>query len=84
MDIREEIIQKVIQALEGRVDAKTVDTVQDVLIMQLNSYEIQERCTDITIVDDSAEKMLKSFWQRNGLKVLRNLHCIDMQRKIGN
>lgn len=61
MDIREEIIQKVIQALEGRVDAKTADTVQDVLIMQLNNYEIQQRYTEIATVDDSAEKMLKKF-----------------------
>ena len=64
MDIREEIIQKVMQALEGRVDARTSDTVQDVLIMQLNNYEIQERCTEVAAVDDSAEK--------NAEKVLGN------------
>ena len=43
MDIREQIIQKVMQALEGRVDAGAADTVQDVLVVELNSYEIDRK-----------------------------------------
>lgn len=61
MEIREQIIQKVVRALEGRVDTRTADTIQDVLIMELNNYEVQERSTEVAIVDDSAEKMLKKF-----------------------
>lgn len=61
MDIREQIIQKVMQALEGRVDAGTADIVQDVLVIELNNYEVQERCTEVAAIDNSAEKMLKKF-----------------------
>lgn len=61
MEIREQIIQKVVRALEGRVDARTADMIQDVLIMELSNYEVQERSTEVTIVDGSAEKMLKKF-----------------------
>ena len=61
MDIREQVIQKVMQALEGRVGQETADIVQDVLVLELNSYEIQERCTEVAEVDGSAERMLKKF-----------------------
>lgn len=61
MDIREEIIQKVMQVLEGQVDGNIADTIYDILVMELNNYEVQERCTDVTTVDDSARKMLKKF-----------------------
>lgn len=61
MDAREMIIQKVMQTLEGRVDARTADTVQDVLVIQLNNYEVQERCTEVATVNDSAERMLDKF-----------------------
>ena len=61
MEIREEIIQKVMRALDGRVDAGTADVVQDILTIELNNYEVQERCTDMVTVDDSAERMLKKF-----------------------
>lgn len=60
-DIRASIIQKVVEALNNRTDEDTVNLVQDILIMQLNSYEIQERCTDIAFRDNSAEGNLKKF-----------------------
>ena len=49
------------QALDGRTDAGTADIVQDILIIELNNYEIQERCTDVALADDSADRMLKKF-----------------------
>lgn len=61
MDIREQVIQKVMQALEGRVDAGAADTIQDVLVIELNNYEIMERCTEVAEVDGSAERLLKRF-----------------------
>ena len=61
MDLREQIIQKIMQALDGRTDAGTADIVQDILIIELNNYEIQERCTDVALADDSADRMLKKF-----------------------
>ena len=61
MDIREQVIQKGMQALEGRVSQETADIVQDVLVLELNCYEVQERCTEVAEVDGSAERMLKKF-----------------------
>ena len=61
MDIRTDIIQKVTETLQGRVDEDTVNIVQDTLIMQLNKYEVQERCTEVAVRDDSAEGLLKKF-----------------------
>lgn len=60
-DIRTSIIQKVMEALHGRVDAGIADLVQDVLVVQLNQYEVQERCTEISVRDNSAEGVLKKF-----------------------
>ena len=61
MDIRETIIQAVMAALRGRVPAETVNIVQDVLVIELNQYEVQERCTAVTVQDNSAEGLLKRF-----------------------
>ena len=61
MDIRSDIVQKVTEALQGRVNEDVVSIVQDVLIMQLNQYEVMERCTEVAVRDDSAEGLLKKF-----------------------
>lgn len=61
MDIRDGIINKVIGAIRDKVPEDTAAAVQDVLIIELNQYEIQERCTDVTLIDDAPEKMLKKF-----------------------
>ena len=61
IDIRAGIIQQVMDAIRGRVDAEAADLVQDVLVMQLNRYEVMERCTEVSVRDDSAEGQLKKF-----------------------
>ena len=60
-DIRADIIQSVMQALQGKAGDDIINLVQDVLVMQLNKYEVQERCTEVAIRDDSAEGILKKF-----------------------
>lgn len=61
MDIRDTIVQAVMEALRGRVTTEMENIVQDVLVVQLNSYEVQERCTDVAVQDSSAEGMLKKY-----------------------
>lgn len=61
MDLRETIIQEVTKKLKDRVSQEMLDTMQDVLVIELNKYELQERCTDIAVRDSSAEGMLKKF-----------------------
>lgn len=61
MDIRSSIIQAVTGALQGQADGDTIGLVQDVLVIQLNAYEVTERCTEMTVRDDSAQGLLKKF-----------------------
>ncbi len=61
MDIRTNIIQNVVNRLSGRASEDIISMVQDSLVIELNQYEMQERCTEVAIVDNSNEKLLKKF-----------------------
>ena len=61
MDIRITIIQAVMTALQGRVTDETANIVQDALTLQLNNYEVQERCTEVVVPDTGPEKILKKY-----------------------
>lgn len=61
VDLRENIIQKVISTLENRATDEVISIVQDILIMELNRYEVQERCTEVAVLDNTPEKMLKKY-----------------------
>ena len=61
MDVRLSIIQSVTAALQDRVPQEVMTTVQDVLTIELNRYEVQERCTAVTVVDNSAEGQLRKY-----------------------
>lgn len=60
-DIRSSIIQQVIGKLQERADEDIINLVQDVLVIQLNKYEVLERCTEVAVRDDSALGLLKKF-----------------------
>ena len=59
-DLREEIVNSVVIKLT-EMDQKTVDQIRDVLFIILNNYEVQERCTDLTIRNTTSEEYLKAF-----------------------
>ncbi len=61
MDIRLSIIQSVTAALQSRVSPETLTIVQDVLTLELNQYEVQERCTAVAVTDNSAEGQLRKY-----------------------
>lgn len=61
MDIRETIIRTVVSALQERIPEEVINVVQDVLVLELNQYEVQERCTAVTVSDHSAEGLLKRY-----------------------
>lgn len=60
MDARDGIIKKVMEALVN-VGQEVYDIVQDTLILVLNEYEVQERCTEVAVLDTAPESMLKKF-----------------------
>ncbi len=61
MDIRINVIQKVMEKLKGRVTNETAAIVQDILTLELNDYEINEKCTALSDIDNSAEGQLRKF-----------------------
>ena len=61
MDIRTQIIDNILLGLKNSVNDETSELIQDLLIAELNKYEVAERCTDLTVVDNSSEIMLKKF-----------------------
>lgn len=61
MDIRTQIIDKISLELRHLVSSEINTMVQDILVAELNKYEVTERCTDLVLTDDSAEVMLKKF-----------------------
>ena len=75
MDIRDKIIQSVTAALQAQGQQNDViAAVQDVLVIQLNEYEVQERCAAVTTVDTSAEAMLKRYLATKRIEGLADSH----------
>ena len=58
METRQMIIQSVMQVLKSKVDQEILDIVQDALTIELNRYEVQERTTELSVVDNSAAGIL--------------------------
>ena len=61
MDIRKTFVNTVVETLREKVSNEVVDILHDVLIVKLNDYEMQERCTEVTVAETSSEKLLKKF-----------------------
>lgn len=61
MDNREKIVRNVAMALSAEMDTELIQMVQDVLVMELSEYEVQERCTDIVKVETGGEKMMQRY-----------------------
>ena len=61
MDIRIKVLQNVSNALCGKVENNIIELVNDLLTIELNNYELQERHTDLVEHDTSSEKILKKF-----------------------
>lgn len=84
MDIRIDIIEAVKDALQDRVDEETLAIVQDTLIIELNKYEVQERCTEVAVSDRSAEGQLRKYLATNGLKDWRRKRWSGTPTKTRN
>lgn len=60
MDYREELLRRIMVGLEDE-GIENLDTVKNVLIRCIGDYEITERCTDIALLDNSNEKLIKLY-----------------------
>lgn len=60
MDVRAKIVDKVLENLP-ELDPDLRDKVERVLLVSLQDYEVQERCTDVVIHDDSSLGLVRKF-----------------------
>lgn len=60
MDVRTKIIDKVLESLP-EISQETKDKIERTLCIQLKDYEIQERCTEITVHDDTNLGIVRKF-----------------------
>ena len=61
MNIRDTIINNVLQAVQPLLDSQQLQAVQDALCIQLGNYEVQERCTEIAVTDNTPDAMLARY-----------------------
>ena len=61
MDMREQVINNVMLAMQKLIAVEVYNALQDVLSVELNKYELTERCTEVATVDNSADNLLKTF-----------------------
>lgn len=61
MDKREELIQRIEESLVTQVGCHMTSEISNRIIAILNDYEITERSTEIVIVDNPNEKIIKRF-----------------------
>lgn len=61
MDKRAELIDAVMEMLASKVDVKVMDAVQDAMTLVLQDYDVSERCTDVAVVDNTWERLLKRY-----------------------
>lgn len=61
MDLRQDIIRVVMEKLHGRLSGDQISLVQDVLVLTLDRYEVQERCTEVSVCAHSSEELLRRF-----------------------
>lgn len=61
MDARSEILEHVLTEMQGMLGGTELDALERILCEKLNNYELQERCTDIVVHDDTATGLLKKF-----------------------
>lgn len=87
MDIRAQIIEQISMELSGRVSNDITTMIQDILVVELNKYDVTERCTDLVVVDNSSEIMLKKFVVTKcveGLSENTIRRYVDENRKLIN
>ena len=60
MDVRTKIVDQVLENLP-ELDPDLRDKVERVLLVSLQDYEVQERCTDVVIHDDSSLGLVRKF-----------------------
>lgn len=60
-DLRTNLLREVSQKLAESFDPKDIELIGDALAISLERYEITERCTDLIVMDNSDEKLIRLY-----------------------
>lgn len=86
MDLRTEIIDNVIEQLDG-VDREVIEKVERTLYIQLQKYEVQDRCTEVTVREDRNMEIVKKFLATKRLEGKSDntlkLYSLELRQIIG-
>lgn len=61
MESRERLVADIRNMLVDKLSADNVTYVMNVVLVKLNDYEITDRCTEVAVIDDSDEVILKNY-----------------------
>lgn len=61
MDARVDIVNNIMEGMRELVSGCVANQLEELLLAELNKYEVQERCTEIVVRDGSAEGLLRKF-----------------------
>lgn len=61
MDIRTTIINNVTMAVMAILDSEQLEAVKNALCIQLNKYELQDRTTEVAVIDNTPDSMLSKY-----------------------
>lgn len=61
MDARTTLINNTTLALQPSLSPEQLEMLKNSLLLELNNYEIQERTTDLVILDNAPDQILKKF-----------------------
>jgi len=61
MDIRTTIIDNVAMAVMSMLDSEQLEAVKNALYLQLNKYELQDRTTEVAVIDNTPDAMLAKY-----------------------
>lgn len=60
-DLRKEVTQNIMQTLYDVLPEDKLNDVYDRIVIELNKVELIERSTELSVIDDNSEKILKRF-----------------------
>lgn len=61
MDARVDIVNNIMEGMRELVSGCVANQLEELLLAELNKYEVQERTTDIVVRDGTSEGLLRKF-----------------------